>query len=352
MPRLLQRLLAPYAPHVEGKDLGGDRGDTWPMPSIPDAGAKNTAADDDEDDDDDGDAETETDEEEATPEPAEAADDPDDAPADEEAPEDDEEEEDDGDPDDERKAKARGKGVKIPKARLDQEIRKRRELEKEVAELKKQGDAQKSREREAEVVTALESEIETLEEQFAAHMEAGETDKAAGVQKQLRGAERKLTDLNHQAMSDRSREVIKEELRVEAMIEAVTEKYPVLNPDAEEYDQETVDFVEAMRARYMGQGMRASVALRDAIDVVMKRAEAAKPQKGLAPAPDAAVRKGKAVERALEAKGRQPSKQIAGKDSDKLGGGFDPEKIATLSDAEYDKLPEDAIRKARGDYDS
>lgn len=248
------------------------------------------------------------------------------------------------------------KGRFIPKERLDKEISKRKALEEELRSEREQRRASAQADKAAEARNNLETEITTLEEQYDEHMKSGATDKAAELGRKLRAKERELAKMENETLSERSREAIKEEIRVEALIEKFVGDYPALNPDNEdEYDQDTVDMIEGLRTRYLSSGKRPSTALREAVEKVMKRVEKAaaeeKPvEKGLS-RPGADTRREDAVKKALDAKDRQPQKTVAGKDSDALGGGIgDISKLAKLSDAEWEKLPDDVKRKARGDF--
>ena len=338
MSPLLQRLMAVYsAPNDEGKDLGGDspsvdRGDEWPLSDTPDEDTTATdeapvaEGDDDAPDDDDDDEPGEEAEEEEEPEEEEVA------------------------AKDKRKGKE--KDIRIPKARLDQELEKNRKLRQQLEALERERETARAQDKEANKARGLEEKIATLEAEYEQFMADGATDKAAAKTKAIRLAERELNELNSHTMSERARDTIKEELRVETLIESFTERYAAVNPDAEEYDQDVVDQIEGLRSLYLGRGMRPSEALKDAFEKVMRRAEPPEqpPAKGLSSVPNAETRKRAALDKALEAKGKQPARQVAGKDSDKKGGGYEPEKLALLNDEEWDKLPQDVIRKARGDF--
>jgi hypothetical protein len=248
------------------------------------------------------------------------------------------------------------KGRFIPKERLDKEISKRKALEEELRNEREQRRAGVQADKDSELRKNLETEITDLEGQYEEHMKTGATDKAAELGRKLRAKERELAKLENETLSARSREAIKEEIRVEALIEKLVGDYPSLDPaNEDEYDQDTVDMIEGLRARYLAAGKRPSAALREAVEKVMKRAEKPasedKPvEKGLSRS-GADDRREEAVKKALDAKARQPQKTVAGKDSDALGGDLgDPKKLARLSDAEWDKLPDDVKRKARGDF--
>lgn len=248
------------------------------------------------------------------------------------------------------------KGRFIPKERLDKEISKRKALEEELRNEREQRRAGAQADKVAEFRKNLETEITGLEEQYDENMKAGATDKAAELGRKLRAKERELAKMENETLSERSREAIKEEIRVEALIEKFVGDYPALNPENEdEYDQDTVDMIEGLRTRYLSAGKRPSVALREAVEKVMKRVEKPaaddKPvEKGLS-RPGTETRREEAVKKALDAKERQPQKPVAGKDSDAMGGDIvDAKKLARMSDAEWDKLPEDVKRKARGDF--
>lgn len=348
MSRLLQRLMTVYcAPNTEGKDLGGgdsssaDRGDEWPLSDASDTTAEG-------DGDGDG-AETELDPGEGEEEPAEEGEEEE---PEEEGEEEAEEEEAETATAEKRKGKGKEKDIRIPKARLDQELEKNRNLRKQVETLERERESAKAQDKTADKARGLEETIAALEAEYEAFMADGATDKAAAKTKAIRLAERQLNELNSHTMSERARSTIKEELRVETMIESFTERYDAVNPDSDEYDQDVVDQIEGLRSLYEGRGMRASDALKDAFEKVMRRNEPAEqaPAKGLSSTPSADTRKQAALNKALDAKAKQPARQVAGKDSDKKGGSYEADKLVLLNDEEWDKLPDDVIRKARGDF--
>lgn len=339
LKRLLQRVMAPEtggegsggggklddldlgSGDIDYDDVSGDRGDT--------------PADDEEESDEEESEESKDDEEE---------------------PEDEDEESKDGEEEPEDKPKAKGKKDNrvIPRERLNQEIAKRKEerarLEAENTRLREQ----LARDETVKKLSGIESEIGTLEESYSKLSAEGQVDKAADVLKQIRMKERELLRLESSAMTDRARSAAKEEIRVETLVETLTEQYPVIDPAAEEYDQDVVDMIEGLRSRYMQAGHAPSAALKAAATKVLGRMAAKDdepaPKKGLAGAPKAAEKTAAAVKKAVDASKRQPAKAEVGIDHDKRGAAYSAEKIAKMSEAEYDKLPEHVKAKARGDF--
>jgi hypothetical protein len=307
---------------IDYDDVSGDRGD-----EIGDETAEDEAAEDE--------AEPEEEAEEAEEDEAE--------PEEEEAEE-----------GEEPKAKAKKDNKMVPRERLNEEARKRKEekqrYEAEMAKLREQ----LSRDEASKQLVDIEADIDALETEYAKLSSEGLVDQAAGLLKQIRVKERELLRIESQALTDRARSAAKEEIRVETLVETLTEQYPVIDPDAEEYDQDVVDMIEGLRSRYMASGQGAAAALKAAASKVLGRmqkpVEAEEPAKGLSKAPKADEKRAAAVKKAVTASKGQPPKADVGADHDKRGPAFSAEKIAKMTEEEYEKLPENVRAKARGDF--
>ena len=132
------------------------------------------------------------------------------------------------------------------------------------------------------------------------------------------------------------------------------DKYPVLNDQSEQYDDDITEFVlSKQRALMARENLTPSVALKRAAEEVMKRfvAPETKPEvTGLDAAAEVTERKQAQVAKNLDTARRQPpSMKDTGLDSDKAGQTTQLPDAAKMTEAEFSALPETVKARMRGD---
>jgi hypothetical protein len=239
------------------------------------------------------------------------------------------------------------KEPRIPKSRMDQAVAKERArvaaLEQELnqlrGEIKKQGDAE-----------ALEAEIRELEKKHAEMMLDGKADEAIQVMSLIRAKERQIVIEESRNLSGQAKAQAREEVRLELTIERIEGDYPQLNPEHADFDEDLVDLIQSHANSLIAKGQTPSSALTKATTLIMGRLAGA-------PAQDdglkrkVADRKSEQVKRNVDAMRKQPpSTNATGKDTDQHGEAALAGNIATMSEEDFDKLPEATKRRLRGDF--
>jgi hypothetical protein len=130
-------------------------------------------------------------------------------------------------------------------------------------------------------------------------------------------------------------------------------EYPMLKTGHADYNEEQVKWVNGMVAKFIKAGDDKATALASAVDLAVSKFDLEPVSADKQPAADAkqgveGKRKETAVDKAVKAaKAQAPAQKEVGLDSDKAGAG--KINVHELPMAEFDKLPDAVIRRARGD---
>lgn len=244
---------------------------------------------------------------------------------------------------------------KIPKFRFDEQVGKERAAreaaEARAAQLERQIAERDAAAKQSADVEAMEASVEQLEKQYSQLLLDGEADQAAAVMKQIRKAERTIVALETESRTAKRTTQILESERVNLTIAQLEAAHPQLNPESEAFDEELVDDVLLKQSSYINkQGMAPSVALSKAVEYVMGRyqSEPAEDPKGLAKA--AEERKTAQVKKNIAVAKAQPANlKESGLDSDKVGMTSSLPDITTMTQDEFNALPEKTRARLRGD---
>jgi|GEM_PF-1553457 len=185
--------------------------------------------------------------------------------------------------------------------------------------------------------------LDALEDQLDAAILEGDTTAARALRRQIRQVERE--QINQQAAEAaqrqlEAREQALENQRLAQTAVQIAQKYPQLDGQSEQADSVLIDMVISYRDRLIASGTKPSDALAQAAEVVAQRAlPAAKPAK-LAAVPKIDAQKNLAREAQIPARatGSRGARSQAAVD------------YSSLSDAEFARLSEEDIRRARGDF--
>lgn len=247
-------------------------------------------------------------------------------------------------------------GIKIPKERLDQEIRKRRAAEARADERIRDLESQITAQKKATDVEGLEREVDKLENQLDTADEAGDKVKVKEIRANIRKVERQIARAEGAQQAIAAKQAAVSEIRYDMAVSQVELDYPELNPDDEEnYDalkaEEVMDLLDGFRKK----GADPSQALKRAARYVLGT-----PQRAEDTAEALLKRNGEGLRRQREEEGRRkaadvlkkspPDTSKVGLDGDKKGGG-EPSgaQIAKMSQTQFAKLDEDTLKKMRGD---
>lgn len=246
-------------------------------------------------------------------------------------------------------------GKFIPKHRFDEQVAKERNraeiAERQLAEIQQQT---KQLNRTADIDKAAADVVELRKQERAALLDGNE-DKAAELSAQADLLNRRIAiaEAGHLSAQDKGQAI--EDMRMELTIERLEEKYPELNSESENFDQDLVDdILDKQSGLIQREKLSPSKALAKATEYVMKRLakdEPAGDKAGLGAAQGSTDRKAAAVAKAVDASKRQPgSLKEAGMNSDKAGQSEPTPDAGDMTVEEFNALPETTRAKMRGDY--
>ena len=244
---------------------------------------------------------------------------------------------------------AKKRNIRIPKSRFDEVQAKARQREQALLEEieKLKGGQQASATQKA--VSEMRSKIEELQDKYEDLILDGRKDEARKVRKQVDTMREELVEYQTSVKSDAARKAAVDELTYNAQLAGFEAKYPALNPEHEEFDEDQTNEVAALLNAFVKSGTKRSEALAKAVKYVL----GAPPDQKVSDAAKALAgeRAKKARERAAEADRKQPpNTSKVGLDSDRAGSGGDGSiDVMRLSQDKFAKLDEETKAKLRGD---
>jgi hypothetical protein len=196
-----------------------------------------------------------------------------------------------------------------------------------------------------------------MEEKYAQLLLDGSAKEAAKIRQEMRALERAIGVAQARQEATSAKESVKAELLYDQTVEKLEMAYPMLNPDAEEFDNEIATEVIELHSAMVARGTQPHLAVQRAVKYVLA-------ERGLSTAPasgdkgDAFDPKARGLQRTLDTKNRnadaakrQPGNTAKiGADSDALGGGVDASSVLKMSQDDFSKLSDDALAKMRGDF--
>jgi len=257
-----------------------------------------------------------------------------------------------------KKAKTDDNGVMIPKSRFDEQVGKERAgreaAERRAAELERQ-QGQIVRNADLTKASARVQELRKLER---AAVVDGDEEKAAQFSSEADRLNVLIATEQSKDLSNAAKDRALEDMRLELTVERIEEKYPALNENSDDFDQDLTDDVLDKQRGYMErERLTPSKALAKAAEYVMSRRtaatviEAAAEKTGLSAAAKGLDRKTAAVGKNIDASKRQPaSVKQAGADSDKHGQTSATPDAGDMTFEEFGALPESTKAKMRGDF--
>lgn len=244
---------------------------------------------------------------------------------------------------------AKKRNIRIPKSRFDEAQAKARAREQALLEEieKLKGGQQASATQKA--VSDMKSKIEELQDKYEDLILDGRKDEARKVRKYVDAMREELVEYQTSVKSDAARKAAVDELSYNAQLAGFEAKYPALNPEHEDFDEDQTNEVATLLNAFVKSGTKRSEALAKAVKYVL----GAPPDQKVSEAASAlaAERARKAREKAAEADRKQPPNgSRVGLDSDKAGKGGDGTiDVMRLSQDKFAKLDEETKAKLRGD---
>lgn len=244
------------------------------------------------------------------------------------------------------------KRIRIPKSRFDEALGKAKQREQalldEIEKLK--GGQQASAT--AKAVKDMRAKIDELQDKYEDLILDGKKDEARKVRRQVDELREDLTEYQTNTKSEAARKAAIDEMSYNAQLAGYEAKYPALNPEHEDFDEDKTDEVATLLNAFVKAGQKRADALAKAVKYVLGAPPAAgkgddgDKSKGLADQRAAEARK-----KAAEANKKQPPDgKNVGLDSDKAGGGKGGDvDVLRLSQDKFAKLDEETKAKLRGD---
>jgi len=246
------------------------------------------------------------------------------------------------------KPKEPEKAPMVPKSRLDEVLAKNKKMQKRIEEIE-QAEAQTQAE-------APQYNFDAKEIEYQEAILDGDAAKASSIRQEIRTAEREQTMFEVQQQMGQSIQLSQAEQELAAKAQEIGDTFDILNENSENFDTTLAEEVRDLRDAFMTQGFTPADSLAKATEYTL----AAKRPELLNGAEDsvqaetnkqnkAAVEKRQktTVKKKIEASKSQPPK-LKGEGTAKRG-----DKVAdinVLSDDEFGALPEETLRRMRGDF--
>ena len=244
------------------------------------------------------------------------------------------------------------KRIRIPKSRFDEALGKAKQREQalldEIEKLK--GGQQASAT--AKAVKDMRAKIVELQDKYEDLILDGKKDEARKVRRQVNELREDLTEYQTNTKSEAARKAAIDEMSYNAQLAGYEAKYPALNPEHEDFDEDKTDEVATLLNAFVKAGQKRADALAKAVKYVL----GAPPAAGKGGDDDKAKeladqRAAEARKKAADANKKQPPDgKNVGLDSDKAGGGKGGDvDVLRLSQDKFAKLDEETKAKLRGD---
>lgn len=233
----------------------------------------------------------------------------------------------------------------VPRSRLTESQKKRREAEARAAEL--ESELQKLRDDggQSKAFKAFTEKVDKLYEDVEVARAEGDYKKAATIQRELDqmrdGANRASVEYLTKQQAAQAQDLA----AYEAVVDQVELLVPELNPEADEFDPDVLADVSATRDGYEAHGMKPAAALKKAMKLVLGR-DVFTQAKDLRTKEAPIEKKKTDVKKNIEAAKKQPPDTDDSAPSEKTK----TMDVSKLSDDEFDKLPEAVRRRLRGDF--
>ncbi len=248
-----------------------------------------------------------------------------------------------------------GKGKFIPLDRHEKLLKKERARREELEAQLSQSRAGQQMAQANEDLSRVEDELVTMEARYNDLLAEGDTQAAAQLMTQIR---RKNAELNSITAAQRDAEVMAravEKVRFDEALDRIEEAYPELDPDSDEYDEDTYQDVYDLMMAGRQRGLSATKALQRAVARVMgaettaqKRATTATPR--VDENDVASRRRGEAVRRNLDAARRTPpATHRISANNDAAGGALTAKAVMKMSEDDFEKLSDKDLARLRGD---
>jgi hypothetical protein len=229
---------------------------------------------------------------------------------------------------------------RIPKQRFDEVNERRKLAEKKLADL----EAQQQAAQQAEAGEAGAFDFDAKEQAYMEAVVDGEFERAKGIRKEIRQAEKAEVEALAAASATTAREQTKVDLAFQDTTEALQAQYPVFDKASDQFDEALVDEALLLHEGFLAQDMDPIAAIKKAVDYVARANGLNAAAEEAAAAPTVKTPSKKQTQKKVEAKTKQPQNLPKG---ERVEQSVDME---SMSEEEFDALPESKQRELRGDF--
>jgi len=238
------------------------------------------------------------------------------------------------------------KAPMVPKSRLDEVLAKNKEMQKRIQDM--EGEAKAENE-------GPKYDFVSKEKEYQEFVLDGETDLAAQLREEIRSAEREQMMSEMQSKMGQTVQQDREAHELNKKANEIMEVFPVFDQKSAQFDERLANEVMELRDAFIFQGYGAADSLAKATEVTLIRS---KPElldvqtddvANAAPTLDKVVQEKKKqanVSKKVQASQSQPP-QMKGESTQNKK----VVDINVLSDDEFGALPEETLRRMRGDFD-
>ena len=238
------------------------------------------------------------------------------------------------------------KAPMVPKSRLDEVLAKNKEMQKRLQDIEG---------KEAEETKAPEYDFVAQEKAYQDLVLEGETEKAALVRQEIRSAEREQLMSEMQSNMGQSVQQDRELHELTQKASEIMEVFPIFDEKSKAYDEGLTNEVMELRDAFIYQGYGAADSLAKATEVTLLSKKPELLQGETAPAVDPAPTLTKAVqEKKQKATVKKKVEASQAQPPEMKGESAKNKKVVdinVMSDDEFRALPEDTLRRLRGDFD-
>ena len=232
----------------------------------------------------------------------------------------------------------------VPKARLDEVLAKQKALQKQLDEINAANEKAEE---------APESyDFDAKEVEYQNMVLDGETDKAVALRREIRKAEREQLEYEMRQEMSQTVNQDRQMTALQQAANAMEDAYPVFDRNSDDFNEDMTNEVVELRDAFMMKGYEAVDALSKAVKYVVKdhdldqAQESAPSLAGKAQKSDELAKKRAQVSKKLKAAEAQPP-ELPGESSSNHGEkGLD---LSTMTEEEFDALPEATLKRLRGD---
>ena len=238
------------------------------------------------------------------------------------------------------------KAPMVPKSRLDEVLAKNKEMQKRLQDIEG---------KEAEETKTPEYDFVAQEKAYQDLVLEGETEKAALVRQEIRSAEREQLMSEMQSKMGQTVQQDRELHELTQKASEIMEVFPIFDEKSKAYDESLTNEVMELRDAFIYQGYGAADSLAKATEVTLLSKKPELLQGETAPAVDPAPTLTKAVqEKKQKATVKKKVEASQAQPPEMKGESAKNKKVVdinVMSDDEFRALPEDTLRRLRGDFD-